>query len=163
MVEISKLPKSRWKEYRDLCLEALKTEPAAFGSSYEEEKNLSESEWKGRLENVLFAMHNDKPVGMIVFVFMKQHKLKHVANIYATFVLKKWRGKGIGEQLMDSALHFIKKNKCIIKINLNVNPKQKEALKVYQKFGFKHVGTLKKDLCVKSKFYDEWIMETFIR
>ena len=54
------------------------------------------------------------------------------------------------------------KDKNVIKINLNVNPKQKAAVKLYRKFGFKVVGLLKKDLFVNSKFYDELIMEKFI-
>ena len=54
------------------------------------------------------------------------------------------------------------KNKNIIKISLNVNPKQKSAVRLYKKFGFKVVGVMKKDLFVNGKFYDELILEKFI-
>ena len=43
MLVITKLEENRWKEYRDLRLEALKREPIAFAPSYDEEKSITES------------------------------------------------------------------------------------------------------------------------
>ncbi|MFX1453530.1 MAG: GNAT family N-acetyltransferase, partial [Promethearchaeota archaeon] len=66
MIEVKKLSSDRWKNYRDLRLEALKSDPIAFSSSYEEEKIFPEKIWKKRINNALFAILNDKLVGMIV-------------------------------------------------------------------------------------------------
>lgn len=41
MIEIEKLDDGHWEEYRELRLEALKKEPMAFSSSYEEELELT--------------------------------------------------------------------------------------------------------------------------
>ena len=68
LIEVKKLPADRWRDCRDLRLEALKNDPMAFGSSYEEEESLSENEWRIRIKNALFALLNDKPVGMIVYI-----------------------------------------------------------------------------------------------
>ncbi len=38
MIEITRLAEDRWQEYRYLRLEALKVDPLAFGSSFDEEK-----------------------------------------------------------------------------------------------------------------------------
>ena len=162
MIKIKKLPDYRWKEYRDLRLESLKNEPTAFGSSYEEEIKLSDNEWKKRICNALFAFLNGKPAGMIVYIFNKKIKARHIANIFGVYVKKEFRGGGIGWKLVESAISLIKKNKRIIKINLCVNPKQKAALNLYKKFGFKKIGTLKKDLFVSGKFYDETVMEKMV-
>ena len=159
MVVIKKLPVSRWKDYRDLRLEALKKDPTAFESSYEEQRLAKENKWKKGIRNVLFAMSNDKPIGMIVYVFEDKMKTRHLANIFGVYVKKEFRGMGIGRQLIESAISMIKQNKNIIKIGLTVNPKQKAALSLYKKFGFKKVGLMKKDACVNGKFYDELIME----
>ena len=159
MIEIKKLASSRWKDYRALRLEALKNDPIAFGSSYNEEIKLSNNEWKRRIKNSLFALLNDKPIGTIVYIFENKTKTKHIANIYGVYVKKEYRGQGVGKKLVESAISLIKKNKNIIKINLNVNPKQKAAVKLYKKYGFKTIGVLKKDLYVNGKFYDELIME----
>ena len=163
MIIIKKLLADRWEDYRDLRLEALKQDPNAFGSSYEEEVILSKDVWEKRIKDVLFALSNNKPIGMIVFIFDKKMKTKHIANIYGVYVKKEYRGLGIGSKLIKSAISKIMKNKTIIKIKLKVNPKQKAAVNLYMKFGFTVAGRLKKELIVNSRFYDDLIMEKIIR
>lgn len=162
MLEIKRLLSSRWKECRDIRLDALMKNPIAFGSSFEEENKLSQTEWKKRTKNALFAFLNNKVVGIVILVFLKQQKLKHIANIAGVYVKKEYRSQGIGKKLIEEALDEIKRNKQIIKINLNVNPDQKAAVNLYKKLGFKPIGVLKKDLFVKGKFYDELMMEKHI-
>ena len=162
MFVIKKLPVNRWEDYRDLRLEALKKDPTAFESSYEEQRLSKENKWKKGIHNVLFAVSDGTPIGMIVYVFEDKMKTKHIANIYGVYVKKEFRGMGIGRQLIESAISMIKQNKNIIKINLTVNPKQKAALGLYKKFGFRKVALLKKDMYVNGKFYDELIMEKFL-
>jgi RimJ/RimL family protein N-acetyltransferase len=162
MVEIGRLAPNRWKEYRVLRLEALKNDAIAFGSSYSEEIRLPSNEWKRRIKNALFAVINKKPIGMIVYIFQNKAKIRHIANIFGVYVKKDYRGKGIGGKLVESAIFSIKKNKKVIKINMTVNPRQKGAVKLYKRYGFKTIGVLKKDLKVNGRFYDELIMEKFI-
>ena len=107
MVEIKKLSADRWKDYRSLRLEALKNDPTAFGSSYGEEMKLSEKEWKRRMKNTLFALSDNKPIGMIVYVFQKKAKIKHIANIFGVYVKREFRNRGIGKNLIESALLLI--------------------------------------------------------
>lgn len=162
MIEINKLPPNKCKDYKALRLEALKRDPTAFGSSYEEERKLSEADWKKRTKNALFALSNNKPVGMIVYVFSNKIKTKHIANIFGVYTQEKYRNQGIGKKLIESALLEIRRNRSIMKIDLTVNPKQKSAVKLYKKYGFKVVGVLKKDLFVNGQFYDELVMEKFL-
>ena len=162
MVEVKKLSDDRWKDYRDLRLEALKSDPIAFGSSYEEEIAISKEEWKKRITNALFALSNDKPIGMIVYIVDIKLKTRHVANIFGVYVKKEHRGQGTGKKLIDSTISLIKKDKAIVKIKITVNPEQKAAVKLYKKCGFDLVGRHKKELKVDDKFYDELIMEKHI-
>lgn len=53
---IGPIPQSRWQDYRDLRLEALQTDPEAFGSNPEREKEFDEAEWKRRMTKVFFAI-----------------------------------------------------------------------------------------------------------
>ncbi len=162
MIEVIKLPPDRWKEFQDLRLEALQNDPLAFGTSYEEEKDLTENEWKRRIKNTLFALSNDKLVGMIVYIIENKIKTKHIANIYGVYVKKEFRGQGAGKKLIESALKIIQKNVNVSKIKLTANPKQVAAVKLYETFGFKLVGRLKKELKINDKFYDELIMERLL-
>ncbi|HME51088.1 MAG TPA: GNAT family N-acetyltransferase [Candidatus Lokiarchaeia archaeon] len=162
MVEISRIGEERWEEYRELRLAALKSEPIAFGSAFEEEERMSEGDWKQRLKNVLFAVIDDKLIGMIVLVFNSRIKTKHIANIFGVYVENEYRGQGIGKKLMEAVLDAIEENGNIVKINLSVNIQQKAAISLYKECGFETVGILKKELIIDEIFYDELIMEKFL-
>jgi ribosomal protein S18 acetylase RimI-like enzyme len=160
-ITIRKLPQSRWKEYKELRLEALRSDPIAFGSSYEEEKKLTHTDWKKRMKNVLFAEDEKTIVGMAVYFFQTNRKTRHIAHIFGVYVKKKYRGCGVASALIENALRKIRDNKSIVKINLMVNPAQVDAVRLYEKFGFKKVCTLRKELKIHDKFYDEIAMELF--
>ena len=162
MIEFRKLPPERWKDLRDIRLEALQSDPLAFASSYEEEKLLKPKEWKKRVENTLFALSNDSPVGMIVYIFSDKIKTNHIANIYGVYVKKEYRSQGIGKKLVDGVISIIQQNTNVSKIQLTVTAEQTAAIALYKKNGFIEVGTLKRELQVKGKFYDELVMEKFL-
>ncbi len=159
MIVVKRLEEDRWREYRALRLEALKKEPIAFGSHYDEEKNFSEDVWRRRIGDAFFALSEDKPIGMIVYIRENKIKTKHIGNIFGVYVTRKYRGQGVGKKLMDTVLTQAQKTEDAVKIKLSVNPEQKAAVKLYQSCGFKIVGQLKKELFVEGKFYDELVME----
>ncbi|PIY60326.1 hypothetical protein COY95_02355 [Candidatus Woesearchaeota archaeon CG_4_10_14_0_8_um_filter_47_5] len=172
MIKYAKLSPDRWEEYRDLRLEALQNDPSVFGSSYEEEKSLPEDEWRKRIANALFAVADSTPagmpVGMIVCVFNRNNKTRHIAHIFGVYVKKDYRNQGIGGRLIERAVSLIKKNTEngegteITKIRLAVNPEQKAAVSLYKKHGFEIVGRYKKELRVDGVFYDEFLMEKYL-
>lgn len=162
MVEIMKLSSDRWQDYKKLRLEALKTEPIAFGSSYEEEIRFSKEVWQNRIGAALFAVLDDQLIGMVVYVFSERLKTKHIANIYGMYVTKEYRNQQIGSKLIAKAISIITENKEIHKIKLTVNPKQEHAHRLYKKYGFNRVGTYKNETCIDGHYYDELLMEKFI-
>jgi len=162
MIEIKKLPPERWQDYRKLRLEALQADLIAFGSSYEEEISRPEEFWRNRIGSMLFAVENDKLVGMVSYVFETRAKNKHIAGIYAMYVNQEFRNRGIGKRLMDSMISLIAENKDIRKIKLAVTPEQIYALKLYEACGFKRAGLFKDELYADGRYYDEVPMEKFI-
>jgi ribosomal protein S18 acetylase RimI-like enzyme len=164
MIEIVTLPPGRWSEARDLRLTALRTEPSSFGSSYEEEVNFSEAEWQRRTANALFALSDkNQIVGTVRCIITERVKTKHVAQIFAVFVLPEFRGQGVGRKLLEKALDLIGKKEDIVKVRLTVNAKQIAAISLYKSLGFVVVGELKKELKVGVEFYDEFIMEKMLQ
>jgi ribosomal protein S18 acetylase RimI-like enzyme len=162
LVEIRKLPADRWKDFRNLRLNALKSDPTAYGSSFEEERNLTEKEWRRRIRSTLFALSNDEPIGMIVYYFDQGLKTKHIANIYGFYVKAGYRGKGIGTRLLERAMSLIQRNKRIVKVNLAVNPEQRIAVKMYRKAGFVVTGRTEKELKVGRRFCGMLFMEKML-
>jgi ribosomal protein S18 acetylase RimI-like enzyme len=161
--KIKNLDVKRWKEFKDLRLDALLSEPTAFGRSYEYEEKFKPKIWKDLLkeEKFLFALVDDKVVGMIGYRSSGMEKTKHIAMIIAVYVQKKYRGLRIGYKLYKEILRKIKTKK-FKKISIGVNSKQLPALRLYEKFGFEIVGHFKKELKVKNKYYDEYILEKII-
>ena len=162
MIEVKTLPPERWREARELRLHALKTDPIAFGSSYEEEENLAEAEWQRRMKNALFALSDGKPVGTITYLFSDRVKGKHIARIFGVYVDPNYRGQGLGRKLLENALELIQENKGVVKVQLMVNQEQGVAVTLYKGMGFDVVGQMKKEIKVGEQFYDELIMEKML-
>lgn len=162
MVKIRKLPADKWREYRDLRLEALKSDPSAFDDSFEEAEAFTEEKWRSRIKHVLFALSDDKPVGMIAYFCDEGFKSRHIAEIVSFYVNADYRGEGIGTRLFERALSLIQKNKRIVKVKLAVTPEQGIAIKMYKKAGFVVTGRMKKELKIGRSFYDSLCMEKML-
>lgn len=158
-IVINSLPDERWKDYRSLRLKALSHEPVAFGSSYEEEVLFGEDVWKARMADGLYATEGDTVAGMIGVVFNSRIKTRHVASIVSFYVDPVYRGRGIGQKLMDAAIEKIKSRGNIAKVELSVNPLQDRAVRLYEMKGFRVTGRQSKELCVNGVYYDELYME----
>jgi ribosomal protein S18 acetylase RimI-like enzyme len=162
MIDVRTLQPERWREARELRLQALQTDPIAFGSAYEEEENFPEEEWQRRMKNAIFALSDDRPVGTITYVFSNRVKSKHIARIFAFYVEPNYRNRGIGKKLLERALELIRENKEIVKIQLFVNREQEAAVKLYKKMGFVIVGQMNKEIKIGDSYYDEFIMEKML-
>ena len=166
MIQIKTLPKTRWKEYRDLRLEALKKYPSTFGSLYEDEAKFTEKEWSYRINSdhseMIFAIDNDKLIGTVAYYTEVRKSQRHIANVVGMYVKKEYQGKGIGKKLLKEIIKIIKKRRDIKKIKITVVTDNKPALKLYEKVGFKKTALLKKELKVENKYYDEYLMEKLL-
>ena len=162
-ISISRLSEDNWKKYREIRLEALRNEPTAFSSSYEEQKDFEDAVWRSRIKYALFALTPEKnPVGLVTIIFYSSEKIKHKVDIIQVYVKPAYRRKGIAGKLFDEALRIVKNNKDVIKINIAVNPEQIPAVRLYKSFGFKKIGSLSKELCIEGTYYDEDVMELII-
>jgi len=67
---------------------------------------------------------------------------KNMAFIYDTFVLPKYRGKGVGNFIIYQAIKHIK-NKGYLKIGCHIPPWNKNSIKIYKKNGFKEINYIR--------------------
>jgi ribosomal protein S18 acetylase RimI-like enzyme len=166
-MEIYKLTPSDWEIYKELRLEALQKDSAAFGDSYEESVRLHDDEWKKELENtkshMFVARDGGQVIGMVAGYQEDNNKMKHMAYVWGVYVRQSGRGQGIGQKLMEALILELASNKEIEKIDLNVNTSQLSAFRLYEKLGFTVGGILHKELKVDGKYFDEYVMEKFLR
>ena len=87
----------------------------------------------------------------------KQGIHNHIMKITSLVVDKKHRRKGIASKLMKNSMkHLPKKIKIL---TLAVDSKNKVAIGLYKKLGFKKYGLLKKASLIKGKYVDNHMMK----
>jgi len=126
-----------------LRLGSLKTEPQAFGSSYENTLLHPDAVWQARLEAVigsdtnwlLFAEEENRLIGMI-----GASREAATADVFSVYVTKPARGRGLSKMLLAHVIDGITKSGGVEIIRLTVNKDQMPALALYRSFGFEIVG-----------------------
>lgn len=87
---------------------------------------------------MLVAKHNGKIVGTAALNRLPR-RMGHRGD-FSISVLKDYWNKGIGSQLLRAILDFAKKNSFEI-IDLQVRSDNSQAIHLYEKFGFRKIGT----------------------
>jgi len=82
---------------------------------------------------------------------------KHVVHVTSLIVANRYRRRGIANKLMLFSMKQLPKETKII--TLAVDNKNKPAINLYKKIGFKKYGLLKKASLIKGKYVDNYMME----
>ncbi|MEM9953457.1 MAG: GNAT family protein [Chloroflexota bacterium] len=145
----------------DLRLTALKTNPEAFGSDWQDmEANQTVASYATRIpaedsdKCLIVAEQAGRLVGMMGFVRGTRLKTQHAGDIWGVFVRPDARGQGISTQMMIALMAHIGGLDGIKQVNLSVIADNTAAIALYQKFGFETWGTLPNGLYVDGVYYD---------
>lgn len=87
----------------------------------------------------VFIAEDKKPVGIIIATYFKPLRISRFARkgyISNLYVQKSYRNKGIGKNLLNTSLKWLKQNK-VKYISLEIHLENKKALKFYRDLGFK--------------------------
>ena len=142
--DVNLISPENWKQYKALKLDALKNDPQAFGASYEENLARTDDDWKDLVSKFhkadsKFSVHkmfsveeNGEFVGMGGF-FRSSPKTARISEVYTK---KESRGNGIGSALLKNILNEIEKDGRFDGAELIVNKEQRDAIDLYERFGF---------------------------
>ena len=162
-VSVAALEPLGWRELRAIRLEALRSEPTAFSSSYEETLAWSDEDWRRRLENDhrlhLLARAGSCPIGIVGGYLGSDEGDDSVAVVFGMYVTGEHRGKGIGRLLLTSLIDRLTSFPQITTIRLWVTQTQDPARRLYESVGFQVVGKAEESIVVNDRQYDELIME----
>jgi len=93
-----------------------------------------------KTKEIFVAKLKDEIVGYITFNIKEKNnpsmRYRKQLQIEAICVDEKNRGKGIGKELLNKLKEFGKENNCT-DLYLTVNEENKNAIRVYEEFGFK--------------------------
>jgi RimJ/RimL family protein N-acetyltransferase len=159
-MHIRRLTPADASAFQALRLAALQEAPSAFGSSYEEERDLSASTIEERLtarpdRGPFGAFEDDALVGLIALGRENMNKLAHKALIWGMYVTPSARGRGVGRALLLEALSFARSVPGIRQVNLCVNASNERAIRVYESVGFKSFGREPGAMLLNGELHDE--------
>lgn len=126
------------------------------------EEKIFLKEWLKKVEEktgimlVAEDLKNKKIIG-ITTIEVGKNRESHVGILGIT-IRKEYRGMGLGKKLMKEIIRLSRKRLKIKLIRLSVFEKNKIAIKLYEKFGFKKVAKIPKQIQYKGELIDEIIM-----
>ncbi len=94
-----------WEHYRDIRLQALRSAPTAFGSTYAGEQDRTEEIWRERAGNprALLAFADGRPVGIAVG-YDDPDEPAGTRSLVSMFVVDEQRGTGLATRLIDAVV-----------------------------------------------------------
>lgn len=147
--------------YRTLRLEALASDPAAFGASHEEESAYPLAWFQERLANnyVLGSFIGGSLCGCAGFYIGSGIKMAHKGTLWGMYVRPAARQQGVGKTLVKAVLEAAQTQ--VEQIDLCVNADNHAAIQLYQHFGFSAYGTERHATKYNGIYADEIMMVKF--
>jgi GNAT superfamily N-acetyltransferase len=137
-VQVRRLAPADVETLRTIRLEALRSDPDAFGSTLEREEGRSDDDWRAWLGRgaTFVAETDDGPVGLIVAI---PHDDPATVGIYAMFVSSRSRRRGVGRSLVEAAVDWAN-DRGAEQVTLMVIDRNEAASKLYESCGFTYSG-----------------------
>lgn len=140
MVKVDRLAGEDWSVLRAIRLRALKSDPDAFGSTFEDERARPEGFWRDRIVNSAWflAWVGRQPAGVVAAV-VPPFPTSVELQLDAMWVDPAWRGHGLGEALVDAVLAWAGDQgaECV---SLTVVDGNDHARWLYERTGFCSTG-----------------------
>jgi ribosomal protein S18 acetylase RimI-like enzyme len=108
--------------------------------TFKEQKKYLLKNYRKKDRKILVALEDKKVIGCSIagIKTLEPHAIKSpkkIGKIGGTFVLKEYRRKGVGKQMLKELLKWFKAKK-IKHIELSVDARNKIGIKAWKKFGF---------------------------
>lgn len=143
---------------RPLRLEALRSHPEAFGSSFEEEQGSDLSHLIGERPNLtLGGFVGQALVGSVGLLVSSRIKQRHVGHVVAVYVAPPWRRGGLARALTDRLI-VAARSEGLVVLTLSVTVGNDAARRLYLNAGFVPYGIEPRGLMIGSDLLDSELM-----
>jgi RimJ/RimL family protein N-acetyltransferase len=147
-ISVRQLTADDWREYREMRLKGLQTDPLVFGSNYEYESKFTEDEWKSRLQSddsATFMLFDDeKPIGITSVGVNREDATGKTALLWGTWLAPQYRGRGLSDLIYKTRIEWAKSRPSIEKIIVSHRASNLASKHANQKHGFRFTHTQEK-------------------
>jgi GNAT superfamily N-acetyltransferase len=145
--------------FKRIRLEALRLEPSAFASSFDEWAKLPDDEWRRRLlaDPVFLAFDGDEPVAIMGLLRQRAGKMAHRATIIMVYVCREKRGTGLARGLLDHVVDYARQH-GIRQLELTASAENPAAINFYRNAGFAQAGLIPGGVLEGDREVDDVIM-----
>lgn len=163
-ISIKQIDESDWKEFREIRLKALQSDPEVFGSHHAREKNKSKQdwiEWVGAKNQAIFFIYDDElPIGMTGIYIPQDTVAKTTAVLWGSWLEPDYRRKGVSETMYKARIDWAKQQAELKRIEVSHRESNLASKYANQKHGFKlikeeekewHDGITEKDVIYELK------------
>jgi ribosomal protein S18 acetylase RimI-like enzyme len=157
-MSVRRLGDGDYEALREIRLEGLRLHPECFGADLEAEEAMTREQWLSRMATgVTFGAAAGGTLGGIaVFARPRSKKTARTGELGAMYVRTGFRGRGLGDALIEAIVdHAVKE---VQQIKLTVNAENGHAIRLYERHGFRAIGKYPNSLRVGERDYDELIM-----
>lgn len=144
--------------YREIRLEALKSHPEAFGSTFAAESAQPLSWFADRLDGaaVFGAFDGAELLGIVGFLARQGAKEAHKGVVWGMYVRPNARTAGVGRQLVEAVIGHARGH--VELLQLSVVSGNEPARRLYAGLGFVEYGLEKNSLKQNGRYWDEVLM-----
>lgn len=147
-VSIRQLTENDWREFSRIRLKALQTDPNVFGSNYEKELQMTETDWKRRFHPydsaIFLVFENEMPIGMTCIGVDRDDATKKSALLWGSWLAPEFRGKGLSKLMYQARIDWAKKHSTIERIIVSHRASNVASKYANQKHGFIETHKLEK-------------------
>lgn len=110
---------------------------------------------------MVIGIINNEIVSVAQLSSPNMKRISHNSEIVLS-VRKDYWNIGIGSAVMEELIKFAKDKESIKTISLGVREYNVNAIKLYEKYGFKKIGIHKNYFNIEGSYYDEILMDLYI-
>lgn len=161
-VEIRRLTPEDWAAFRTIRLRSLHDAPEVYGTTLDQEADKPEAFWRESLAdpaNAIFCGFLDGEV--VALAGLRDGaggNVRHRGFVWGVFVAERCRGAGVGTALMRGLLDNADARPEIDFTELNVRADNASAARLYERLGYRSIGTIPRALKHAGRYGDELMM-----
>lgn len=137
-VMIRHLTEDDWSEFAQTRLQALQTDPKVFGSNYQKESQMTETNWRNRLKiNQVFLIYESAtPIGMTGVSIHRDDASGKTAILWGSWLATSFRGRGLSALMYQTRINWAKQQPVVERIIVSHRASNLASKRAIQKHGF---------------------------